>query len=165
MPWLRPTPRATGRLIYFAGIQTERHFENFCEAIDRKDLLDDPRFATAAARHANRRECIAVIDEIFASRDLSDWIDALRHLSTPWTVVKTAAEAAVDPQVIANGFVPRVQGPAGPFPLVASPAQFDGVPPQVGRAPEHGQHTEEVLLELGRSWEEIVELKERNAIL
>ena len=154
-----------GRLVYFAGIQTESHFENFCGAIDRKDLLDDPRFATAAARQDNRRECIAVLDEIFASRDLSDWIDALQRLSTPWTVVKTAAEAAVDPQVVANGFVPRVQGPAGPFPLVASPAQFDGVPPQIGRAPEHGEHTEEVLLELGRSWEDIVELKERNAIL
>ena len=44
-----------GRLIYLAGIQTAGHFENFCEAIDRKDLLEDPRFATAADRVANRR--------------------------------------------------------------------------------------------------------------
>ncbi len=154
-----------GRLIYFAGIQTERHFENFCETIGRKDLLDDARFATAEARCTNRRACIAIIDEIFAARDLFDWVGALQHLSTPWTVVKTAAEAAVDPQAIANGFVSQVEGPAGRFPLVASPAQFDGVAPEFARAPEHGQHTEEILLELGHSWEEIVELKERNAIL
>ena len=51
------------------------------------------------------------------------------------------------------------------FPLVASPAQFDGVPPTLTRAPEHGQHTEEVLVELGRSWDEIAELKQRGAVL
>ena len=51
------------------------------------------------------------------------------------------------------------------YPLVASPAQFDGVPPVLTPAPEHGQHTEDVLLELGRSWQEITELKERDAVL
>jgi crotonobetainyl-CoA:carnitine CoA-transferase CaiB-like acyl-CoA transferase len=154
-----------GRLIYLAGIQTEGHFENFCEVIDRKDLLEDPRFAAAADRFANRRECIRVLDEIFATRDLADWVQALRGLSTPWTVVKTAAEAAVDPQVTANGFVTQVDGPAGAYPLIASPAQFDNVAPSLVRAPEHGQHTEEILLELGRSWDDIIELKERDAVL
>jgi crotonobetainyl-CoA:carnitine CoA-transferase CaiB-like acyl-CoA transferase len=80
-----------GRLIYLSGIQTEGHFENFCEVIGRKDLLDDPRFATSAGRLANRRACIAVLDEIFAGRDLAEWTRALRGLSTPWTVVQTAA--------------------------------------------------------------------------
>jgi crotonobetainyl-CoA:carnitine CoA-transferase CaiB-like acyl-CoA transferase len=55
------------RTIYFAGVQTDRNFENFCEVIDRTDLLDDPRFATGAARRANARECIDVLDEIFAA--------------------------------------------------------------------------------------------------
>jgi crotonobetainyl-CoA:carnitine CoA-transferase CaiB-like acyl-CoA transferase len=153
------------RLIYLAGIQTEGHFENFCELIDRKDLLEDPRFATAADRYTNRHEFIQVLDQIFATRDLIDWVQPLQGLSTPWTVVKTAAEAAVDPQVTANGFVTQVDGPAGSFPLVASPAQFDAVAPSLARAPEHGQHTEEILLELGRSWDDIIALKERDAIL
>jgi crotonobetainyl-CoA:carnitine CoA-transferase CaiB-like acyl-CoA transferase len=154
-----------GRLIYLAGIQTEGHFENFCEIIGRKDLLDDPRLATSAARLANRHACIAVLDEMFAGRDLAEWAEALRGLSTPWTVVQNAAEAAVDPQVVANNIVTRVAGPSGTYPLVASPAQFDGIAPSLRCAPEHGQHTEEILLELGRTWEDIMALKQRNAVL
>jgi crotonobetainyl-CoA:carnitine CoA-transferase CaiB-like acyl-CoA transferase len=154
-----------GRLIYLSGIQTEGHFENFCEVIGRKDLLDDPRFATSAARLANPRACIAVLDEIFAGRDLAEWTEALRAMSTPWTVVQNAAEAAVDPQVLANKMVTQVAGPSGPYPLVASPAQFDGIAPSLRRAPEHGQHTEEILLELGRTWADIIDLKDRDVVL
>jgi crotonobetainyl-CoA:carnitine CoA-transferase CaiB-like acyl-CoA transferase len=154
-----------GRQIYFAGVVTEGHFENFCETIGRKDLLQDPRFATGQARLANARECIGVLDGVFASRDLADWLEVLPGLTTPWTVVKTAAEAATDPQVVANEFVTSVEGAAGAFPLVASPAQFDGIPPSLRPAPAHGEQTEQVLLELGRSWDDILKLKASDAVL
>jgi crotonobetainyl-CoA:carnitine CoA-transferase CaiB-like acyl-CoA transferase len=154
-----------GRLVYLSGIQTEGHFEEFCALIGRQDLLDDPRFATAAARQANTRECIGVLDGIFAERDLTEWAKILGALSTPWSVVQSAAEAAVDPQTTANGYVTEVQGARRPFPLVASPAQFDGAPTTLTRAPDHGEHTEAILLELGRSWDEILHLKEIGAVL
>ena len=69
------------------------------------------------------------IDEIFAARTLAEWRAAAAGLSTPWMVVQTAAEASRDPQVVANGLVVDVEGATGTFPLVASPAQFDGAPP------------------------------------
>jgi crotonobetainyl-CoA:carnitine CoA-transferase CaiB-like acyl-CoA transferase len=153
------------RIVYLSGIQTEGHFEGFCQLIDRKDLLDDPRFASATARAENARECIGVLDEIFAGRDLDEWVPLLRQMSTPWSVVQSAAEAAVDPQVIANEYVAHVDGKNGLYPMVASPAQFDGQPTTLTRAPDHGEQTDEILLELGRDWNEILRLKEKGAVL
>jgi hypothetical protein len=127
-----------GRQVYLSGIQTENHFENFCEVVDRTDLLADERFTTGADRLAHRAELIALLDELFATRDLAEWVAALRGLTTPWSVVQTAVEAAVDQQVAANHLVVPVQGLTVEHPLVASPAQFDGVAPTLTRAPGHG---------------------------
>jgi crotonobetainyl-CoA:carnitine CoA-transferase CaiB-like acyl-CoA transferase len=153
------------RQIYLSGIQTERHFENFCQVVERPDLLADSRFATGKARLEHAAECVAVIDEIFAARTLDEWRVTLAGLTTPWMVVQTAAEASRDSQVVANGLLVDVEGTTGTFPLVASPVQVDGVPPSLTRAPDHGEQTEAVLLELGRTWDEIAALKASGAVL
>jgi crotonobetainyl-CoA:carnitine CoA-transferase CaiB-like acyl-CoA transferase len=79
--------------------------------------------------------------------------------------MQDASELYDDPQVTANGYLADLETPEGtPFQLVASPVQFDEAPPILTPAPAHGQHTEEVLLDLGLGWEDIAALKELGAI-
>jgi crotonobetainyl-CoA:carnitine CoA-transferase CaiB-like acyl-CoA transferase len=71
-----------------------------------------------------------------------------------------------DPQVIANDYLRTVESPGRPsVTLVASPVQFGGTPPDLTPAPAHGQNTEEVLLDIGLSWDEIAAHKKSGAIL
>ncbi len=96
---------------------------------------------------------------------LAEWLPVLTQMTTPWSLVQTAAEAAVDPQAVANGYVTEVQGAERTCPMVMSPARVDEQPTTLSRAPDHGEHTEEILLEMGRSWDENVALKAAGAIL
>ncbi len=153
------------RLVYLSGIQTEKHVETFFHAVNRSDVLADPRFTTAQSRAENAPACIALLDEIFATRDLAEWTEILSRLATPWSLVQTAREAANDIQARSNNFVISVQKDATRYPLVASPAQFDDKPPLLAPAPDHGEHTEAVLLEHGYSWDDIVQLKIDGAVL
>ena len=156
---------ADGREVYLAGVQTDGRFENFCTVIGRRDLLDDPRFATGADRLAHAAVLIGIFDETFAQHDLEHWRALLPDLQTPWTIVQTAHEAALDTQVVANGYLTPVDGGPVAYALAASPAQFDERAPTLTPAPGHGEHTEEVLLALGKTWDEILELKVSGAIL
>ena len=75
------------------------------------------------------------------------------------------SDVGEDPQAIANDYLPALErGDGTRFTLVASPVQFDGAAPALRPAPECGQHTEEVLLSLGMTWEELAALKESGAI-
>jgi len=83
-----------------------------------------------------------------------------------WSPYQTLDELYEDVQVTANGYLPSMTAGNGTeVQLVASPAQFDETPIQVERAPEHGEHTETVLLDAGLEWDEIATLKDKGAIL
>ncbi|HEY6319406.1 MAG TPA: CoA transferase, partial [Acidimicrobiia bacterium] len=154
------------RWISLVMLESDKFWADFCEHLGRPDLVADPRFVDAGARYEHRRECRGVIADTFASAPLAAWRERLATMQGVWAVVQTARELHDDPQVDANGYLPTVASDSGdPVALVASPVQFDEAPPTLSRAPEHGQHTEEVLLELGLSWDDLVAYKESGAIL
>ena len=80
--------------------------------------------------------------------------------------MQTPLEVHDDPQVIANGYLEPIEAASGTeVRLPANPVQFDEIPASVGRAPDHGEHTDEVLLELGLTYDEIMEHKIAGAVL
>jgi crotonobetainyl-CoA:carnitine CoA-transferase CaiB-like acyl-CoA transferase len=118
---------------------------------------------------ARRDHCAALVeqlDAIFAAHPLAHWADRFDRAGMWWAPMQTTEELIADPQAHAAGvFVEMPQAEGGPVPAVASPLDFSGTPWTVaGPTPECGQHTEEVLLELGYDWEAIGALKEKGAI-
>jgi len=156
---------ADDRWLYLVHLQSDRHWPELCERIGHPELVSDPRFVDHASRSAHQAACVAVLDEIFASATLEEWRERLAGSGGVWAAVQSPAELSDDPQVVANGYLRVLESRTGPpSALVAPPFQFDGVPtgPAVA-APEPGEDTEAVLLELGFSWEEIARGKELGA--
>jgi crotonobetainyl-CoA:carnitine CoA-transferase CaiB-like acyl-CoA transferase len=154
------------RWLNLVCLQSDRYWGELCLLIGREDLIADERFNDSSSRSDNRRECVAELDAAFANRALAEWRDVLADFKGVWSPAETFTEIHESAQVAANGYLPLVVGNNGSsFRLVAPPYQFDEehVTPR-GPAPELGQHTEEVLLECGFSWEEIETQREAGAL-
>src|SRR5207237_6978240 len=122
-------------------LQSDRYWPELMEKMGRPDLITDPRFVDARARGENNTECIALLDEIFASKTFEEWKELLLDVEGIWAPVQTPRDVLSDPQVVANGYIRDVVAEdGGTFNLVASPVQFNETPPDTTRAPNHGEH-------------------------
>jgi len=160
-------PTKDDRWVCLVFLQADRWWPDLCHHLGRPDLIEDPRFATASVRNEHVEECTRVLDEVFGSRTLAEWRKALATVEGVWAPVLSPVEVGCDPQALANGYLPEIdKGDGRVYRGVASPARFDemAVGPLRG-APEHGQDTEAVLLELGFDWDEIVTLKEHGTVI
>lgn len=154
------------RYVQLMMLQLDKFYPEAMGAIGVPELIDDPRFADPASRYENRVALIALLDEVFAQRTLAEWRAVLAGLSGAWGVVQTPGELCEDPAVTANGYIAQTTTMNGvPYALSTNPVQFDEQPVVPPGAPEHGQHTEEVLMAAGIDWDTIEKYKESGAIL
>ena len=139
-----------GWLILAVG--NDRQWGRFCGAVERPDLMSDERWATNDARVRNRDALVPLLEELFSGRSVEEWLALLKASEVPAGPVNTVDRALNDPQTVARGMVQEIEHPRiGPLRMVASPLHLEATPPVIRRHPPMlGEHTEEVLGELGR---------------
>ena len=149
-------------------LQSDRYWPTMCQALGIAYLEKDTRFEDADKRKENCAEIIAIMDEIFITKSAEEWMKILKGAGDViCTPVQTIRDLPNDPQVLANDYIIESNHEIlGPVKVVGLPLQFSETPGAVKcEAPEFGQHTEEVLIELGGySWEEIASLREEEVI-
>lgn len=155
-----------GRWITLMMLQQGRFWSEVLTLLGLEDILNDPELADDVSRYMKRGEIIDRFDATFGERTLAEWVDVLQPLSGAWSVLQTPIELHDDRAVVANGYIPTISTQNGTeFGIPVNPVQFDGVHVVPTGAPEHGQHTEELLLEAGVEWEAIEKYKADGAIL
>jgi crotonobetainyl-CoA:carnitine CoA-transferase CaiB-like acyl-CoA transferase len=150
-----------GRRFWIVGLEGERHWPPLARAVGHAEWLADPRFATAGARAQNGRTLIALLDAVFATKTLGEW--ATIFATEPdffWAPINTADDILADPQLRHAGGLVDVPDEFGTTTMISSPADFHGTPwaPR-WIAPRLGEHTDEVLREIGKSDEQIEGLR------
>ena len=133
----------------------------FCAAIDRVDIIDDPRFKDGWLRTQNYEVLKPILKEAMEAKTTREWVEELEQLGIPCGPVNTIGQVASDPQIAARNMIVNVRHPvAGAFKVVNTPFKFSRTPCIVERAsPDLGEHTQEVLNQLlGMTSEEISRL-------
>jgi formyl-CoA transferase len=153
---LNPYPTSDGRWLLLVIAQQDRDWPVLTNMIGRPELLSDERFSDVKKRSANAAALAAVLDQAFLTKPLSHWQEAFGTTRITVGVVQTLDEVVHDEQMLANQILVPVQGVDREVLTVNSPLQVIGakkVSPR--RAPDVGEHTKEVLLELGFSEERV----------
>jgi crotonobetainyl-CoA:carnitine CoA-transferase CaiB-like acyl-CoA transferase len=152
--------------VWFVLVVTPDKIPAVLEGIGRPDLLKDPRFSDPKSLAANRPQLTAIVDEIFCSQPMAHWREVLDKAHIPYGLVRDPNDVIKDPQLRANNIVVPLEGAGENIKLtVSSPIQVHGVAKVAAkRAPDLGEHDDEVLQELGLDTKEIERLRASGVI-
>jgi crotonobetainyl-CoA:carnitine CoA-transferase CaiB-like acyl-CoA transferase len=148
------------RWINFCMLQPGRYFADVCKHMGLEHFLEDERFSTAEGIMANAAIAGQAVADEFAKKPYAYWVEHLKTMEGQWAPVQDPLEVAADAQVVANGYIrPVTDADGNERQLVANPVQFDETPPDLTRAPLFAEHTDDILRELGKSEDEIIQYK------
>ncbi|MFC1982932.1 CaiB/BaiF CoA transferase family protein [Chloroflexota bacterium] len=155
-----------GRWLYLAMVYPDRYWSRACNAIEREDLEHDPQFESFEARVENHTALFTILEETFLSKTLAEWKDRFNEAGLPYAPAQKLTEVTADPQARANDFFATFDHPTyGPIEVIACPIKLSKTPASIRTpAPEFSQHTEQVLLEHGYTWEDIEQFKQQGII-
>lgn len=155
-----------GKWLVLALSQADRFWPAFCAAVERPDWLAEAGYATIAERGRRATELIDALEALFASQPRAFWLERLRAAELLAGPIQDYAQLLDDPQVAANGYLPELPLDfGGSVRVVGNPVHYSASPTTPpARAPDLGQHTETVLLELGYDWDAIQSLRAGGAI-
>ena len=149
------------------GMNWQRYWSRIAEVVGKPEWATDERYATLEARLANRDDLFAEFDTIFATKPAEEWIRRFTEADLLVTLVNDYEGVSKDPQVLLNDYITEVERGDGepPVKMVGLPVIFSKTPGRIrGLGPEFGQHTEEVLQEVGLTWDDLTELREAGVI-
>lgn len=151
---------------WFLIVVRPNEWPSLVSALGREDLREDTRFKDDAGRAANAGQLTDILDKVFASQPLAHWHEALERGRITYGIVRTPTEVVTDPQVLANDIIVPIEGGSDRLKLtVNSPLKVHGVSKVTAqRAPELGEHNDELLQELGFTHDEIDGFRTSGAI-
>jgi crotonobetainyl-CoA:carnitine CoA-transferase CaiB-like acyl-CoA transferase len=152
------------RSLLFVILQPDRYWVKVCKAVGREDLCRNPKYDTIDGRAEDIVELRQAFAEAFVTKTLAEWIPLLEGI--PYAPNQSLLEAVNDVQAQESGcFVSYEHPEQGLIKQLANPVKMSKTPAKVRMpAPEFGQHTEEVLLEFGYTWEDIAAFQEDETI-
>ena len=159
-------PTKDKRWIMLGMTNAQHYWPEFCRVIGRPELEQDPKYATFESRQEHAAELVKIIEDIFVQKTYAEWVEELTKNKLIWSPICTPLEVTRDEQAVANEFFVEMEHPEyGRMKVLNNPIKLSKTPAGIkSRAPELGEHTDELLVALGYTSEDVKRMKDAGII-
>ncbi len=151
---------------FIVTVTNDKLWKNFCQAIEKPELFNDDKFNTNSQRLANRQELNNILESVFKTKNVNEWIKIFEAVEVPVGPINNLEQVFNDPQVLHRDMLVEIEYPSGTVKMPGIPVKFSDTKPSIRFAPPlHGEHTEEIICSILKySKEEFKDLKNNKVI-